>query len=159
MMDSDLAELYEVLTKNLNKAVKRNRESFPDDFMFQLTKAEYDSLRFQFGTLKRGQHSKFLPYVFTQLGVSMLSSVLRSKKAIAVNIQIMRVFNRMQELLLTHKDILLKLEALERKMMKQDSKIGKHDKEIQMIFTYLKKLLGTEKQERKRIGYKQYDEK
>ena len=86
MLDRDLAELYGVLTKNLNLSVKRNMERFPDDFMFQLTRDEYQSLRFQFATLKRGAHSKFLPYAFTEQGVAMLSSVLKSPQAIAVNI-------------------------------------------------------------------------
>lgn len=78
MLDRDLAELYKVTTGNLNKAVKRNIDRFPEDFMFPLTKEQYDSLRFQFGSLKKGQHSKYLPYVFTEQGVAMLSSVLSS---------------------------------------------------------------------------------
>lgn len=94
MLDKDLAELYGVETKNLNKAVSRNIERFPDDFMFRLTKEEYDFLRFQNGTIKsgRGEHSKYLPYVFTEQGVAMLSGVLRSPIAIEVNIRIMRTF-------------------------------------------------------------------
>lgn len=94
MLDKDLAELYGVEVKRLNEAVKRNIERFPEDFMFQLTVSEYDSLRSQIATLKtgRGEHSKYLPYVFTEQGVAMLSSVLRSKTAIEVNIRIMRAF-------------------------------------------------------------------
>lgn len=94
MLDKDLAELYGVEVKNLNKAVGRNLERFPDDFMFQLTKEEYDFLRFQNGTIKkgRGEHSKYLPYVFTEQGVAMLSGVLRSPTAVQVNIRIMRTF-------------------------------------------------------------------
>ena len=94
MLDKDLAELYGVQTKDLNKAVKRNIERFPADFMFQLTKEEHDSLRFQNGTLKngRGEHTKYLPYAFTEQGVAMLSGVLRSPTAIEVNIRIMRTF-------------------------------------------------------------------
>jgi hypothetical protein len=94
MFDKDLAELYGVEVKNLNKAVSRNLERFPDDFMFQLTKEEYDFLRFQNGTIKkgRGEHSKYLPYVFTEQGVAMLSGVLRSPTAVQVNIRIMRTF-------------------------------------------------------------------
>ena len=90
MLDSDLAELYEVETFNLNKAVKRNLERFPNDFMFQLSKREAESLRFQFGILKtgRGQHRKYLPYVFTEQGVAMLSSVLHSDRAVQMNILI-----------------------------------------------------------------------
>jgi len=98
MLDKDLAVLYGVETKMLNRAVKRNIERFPKDFMFQLTKEEYvELLRYQFGTLKRGEHSKYLPYVFAENGVAMLSSVLNSKRAIQVNIQIMkenRLFER-----------------------------------------------------------------
>ena len=94
MLDKDLAELYGVEVKNLNKAVKRNIDRFPPDFMFQLTKEELNTLRFQNGTLKagRGEHTKYLPYVFTEFGVAMLSSVLRSEIAIQVNIRIMRAF-------------------------------------------------------------------
>ena len=92
MLDSHWAELYGVATKNLNKAVTRNMDRFPEDFMFQLSKEEYASLRFQIGTLKRGQHSKYLLRVFTEQGVAMLSSVLRSKRAAHVNIAIMRAF-------------------------------------------------------------------
>ena len=94
MLDSDLAELYEVEVKYLKRQVNRNIERFPKDFMFELTHEEYDSLRCQFGTLKsgRGQHAKYLPYVFTEEGVAMLSGVLRSKTAIQVNINIMRAF-------------------------------------------------------------------
>src|SRR3989442_14159745 len=84
ILDRDLAALYDVETKNLNKAVRRNLDRFPDDFMFQLTAEEADSLRFQFGTLKRGQHFKYLPYAFTEQGVAMLSSVLRSKPAVQI---------------------------------------------------------------------------
>jgi len=109
------ADLYEVRTKNLNKAVSRNIESFPADFMFQLTASEYRALRFQFGTLERGAHSKYLPRVFMEQGVSMLSSVLKSKRARQVNIQIMRAFVRLRQLLNTHKELARKLEELERK--------------------------------------------
>ena len=147
MLDRDLAELYSVLTKNLNKAVSRNRARFPADFMFQLTKKEYDSLRFQIGTVKRGSHSKYLPYVFTEQGVAMLSSVLNSDRAIQVNIQIIRVYTKMRKLLLTHKDILLKLEQLERKT-------GSHDEKIKLIFEYIKQLVQKKNEPRKRIGYK-----
>ncbi len=125
LLDRHLAELYGVTTKNLNKAVGRNIERFPEDFMFQLNKHETDSLRFQFGTLKgRGQHIKYLPYAFTENGVAMLSSVLRSPKAIQVNIEIMRVFTRLREFLLTHKDLKRKIETLERKYKNHDLKIN-----------------------------------
>src|SRR5438132_10771365 len=108
MLDSDLAELYGVLTGNLNKAVKRNIERFPEDFMFQLTKSELENLIFQIGTSssKWGGIRK-LPFVFTEQGVAMLSSVLNSKQAVAVNIQIIRIFTRIREVLGTNKEILM----------------------------------------------------
>ena len=105
MLDRDLAALYGVETKNLNKAVRRNLDRFPADFMFQLTADEAECLRFQFGTLKRGQHFKYLPQVFTQEGVAMLSSVLRSPRAVQVNIAIMRVFVRLRDTLALHKEL------------------------------------------------------
>ena len=115
MLDSDLARLYGVTTGHLNRAVKRNILRFPDDFMFQINKDEYEILRCQIGILEKGRHAKYLPYVFTQEGVAMLSSVLKSKRAILVNIAIMRVFVRLRELLASHKDLARKLEDLDRK--------------------------------------------
>lgn len=117
MLDKALSVLYGVETKMLNRAVKRNIERFPEDFIFQLTKEEYiDLLRYQFGTLKRGQHSKYLPYVFTENGVAMLSSALNSKRAIQVNIQIMRTFTKIREMLATHKELKQKIEEMEKKL-------------------------------------------
>src|SRR5438445_7465004 len=129
MLDRDLAKLYGVTTFNLNKAVKRNRGRFPEDFMFQLTKDEADGLRFQIGILKpgRGRHSKYAPYAFTEQGVAMLSSVLRSARAVEVNIAIMRAFVRLREVLATHKDLARKLEELERKF-------GEHDEKFHLVF-------------------------
>ena len=120
--------------------------------MFELTQEEYHSLRSQIGSLKRGQHPKYPPYAFTELGVAMLSSVLNSQIAIDVNIQIIRVFTKMRALLLTHKDILLQLEKIERKL-------GSHDQQIAVIFAYLKKLLNPPPQPRPRIGFRRKDEK
>jgi len=131
MLDYDLAEMYGVDTKQLKRQVRRNIERFPADFMYELTLQEYDSLRSQIGTLKRGEHSKYEPMAFTEQGVAMLSSVLNSKTAIEVNIQIIRIFTRMRELLLTNKDILIKLEQMEKKMMKQNSRIKKSEEDIQ----------------------------
>ena len=113
MSDSDLAELYGVKTFVLNQAVRRNIERFPDDFMFQLTREEYKSLRSQFVILEsgRGQHKKYLPRVFTEQGVAMLSSVLRSRRAIQVNIQIIRTFTQLRELLATNKELKEKIES------------------------------------------------
>ena len=154
MLDKDLAELYGILTKNLNKAVARNRKRFPSDFMFRLTRDEYNSLRFQIGTLKKGGHSKYLPYVFTEHGVLMLSSVLKSDRAIQVNIQIMRVYAKMKQLLLRHKDILSKIERLEKKLMKQDRKNKKYDEQMQLLFAYLKELLPKKNEPMRRVGYR-----
>ena len=147
MIDRDLAELYGVLAKNLNKAVKRNIERFPDDFMFQLTDEESNSSRFQFGTLKRGQNIKYLPYAFTEQGVAMLSSILNSKQAIAVNIQIIRVFTKMREIISSNKEILLKLEQLEKN-------VSTNSGDIQEIFSVLRRLINQEPEPRKRVGYK-----
>ncbi len=133
MLDRDLAALYGVETKNLNKAVQRNLDRFPADFMFQLTADEADGLRFQFGTLKRGQHFKYLPRVFTQEGVAMLSSVLRSPRAIQVNIAIMRVFVRLRATLALHKELAEKLKELERK-------IEGHDASIRTLFDAIRQL-------------------
>ena len=114
MLDSDLAKLYGVLTKNLNKAVKRNIERFPSDFMFQLTKEEYDNLKFQIGTSKK-EHGgrRFMPHAFTEQGVSMLSSVLQSPQAISVNIQIMRTFVKIKQFALENKELTKRLSELE----------------------------------------------
>jgi hypothetical protein len=133
MLDFDLAELYEVETKTLKRAVKRNLNRFPGDFMFQLTDKEFINLRYQIGTSSWGGR-RYTPYAFTEQGVAMLSSVLNSDRAIMVNIQIIRIFTRMRQMLLTHKDILLKLEKLERD-------VASHDEKIKLIFEYLKKLL------------------
>jgi len=147
MLDHDLSELYSVETKQLKRQVKRNIERFPKDFMFELSRKELDSLRSQFGTLKRGAHSKYLPLAFTEQGVAMLSSVLNSKQAIEVNIRIIRIFTKMREVLLTHKDILLKLGQLEKK-------VSKHDGDIRLVFEALKQLLNPAQPPRKRIGFK-----
>ena len=153
MVDRDLAKLYGVPTKAFNQAVKRNAERFPGDFMFRLTKKEWESLRSQFVTLEigRGKYPKYLPYVFTEQGVSMLSSVLNSETAIRVNIQIIRVFTKMRELLLTHKDILLQLEKMEKKLTR-------HDEDIALIFEYLKQLLNPPQPPRNKIGFRRKNE-
>ena len=133
MLDFELSELYETETKQLKRQVRRNIERFPDDFMFELTTEEFSDLRSQFGTSSWGG-SRYTPMAFTEQGVAMLSSVLNSSTAIKVNIQIIRVFTRMKEMLLTNKDILLKLEQLE-------NKVSQHDENIQMIFEALKQLI------------------
>jgi len=146
MLDRDLAALYGVETKNLNKAVQRNRERFPADFMFQLTQGEAESLRFQFGTLKRGQHFRYLPYVFTQEGVSMLSSVLRSPRAIQVNIAIMGVFVRLRETLALHRELAHKMAELERK-------IQGHDASIRTLFDAIRQLAAPSAKPHGEIGF------
>jgi hypothetical protein len=115
MLDVELARLYEVETKNLNKAVKRNRDRFPEDFMFQLTREEIESLRFQTGTAKPGRGGRrTLPYAFTEQGVAMLSTVLRSRRAVLVNIEIMRAFVKLRRILESHKELAHKLEEIEK---------------------------------------------
>jgi hypothetical protein len=151
MLDKDLAELYNVTTGNLNKAVKRNLRRFPKDFMFRLSAKESKNLIFQNGTSSWGGTRK-LPYAFTEQGVAMLSSVLSSDTAIDVNIHIIRIFTRLRELLLTHKDILLKLEQLEKQVVKNSD-------DIRMIFAALKKLLIQPPEPRPRIGFRRANEK
>lgn len=153
MLDADLAELYDVDTKQLKRAVKRNLERFPGDFMFELTAEEFQNLRCQFGTSSWGG-ARYFPMAFTDLGVSQLSTVLKSKKAIMVNLQIMRVFNRMQKMLLNYKEVLLKIEKIEQQLLKQSARTDKHEEEIQLIFKALKQLLALPEKQRKRIGYK-----
>ena len=145
MLDKDLAKLYGVEVKALNQAVKRNRVRFPDDFMYQLTKQEVVNLKSQFVTSSWGGMRK-LPYVFTQEGVAMLSSVLNSERAIKVNIQIMRAFVKLKELLLTHKDLAIKLESLERKY-------ADHDEKIQKIFEAIRQLMVPPEEPKRRIGF------
>ena len=156
MLDKDLAELYDVTTGNLNKAVKRNVKRFPEDFMFQLTEAEFKNLIFQSGTSSWGGTRK-MPYGFTEQGVAMLSGVLNSDRAIDVNIRIIRIFTKLREMLLTHKDILLKIEKVEKNMMQQDGKMKQYEKDIQMIFEALKQLLNPPQEPRRRIGFKPDD--
>lgn len=156
MLDRDLAELYGVKTFVLNQAVKRNIERFPKDFMFQLTRKELRSLRSQVVILengqdkkasRRGKHTKYLPYAFTEQGLAMLSSVLRSKKAIQVNIAIMRAFVKLRLILSTHKRLAQKLKELE-------GKCNKHDIKIQIIFNAIRKLMMPEEKPTRRIGFR-----
>ena len=145
MLDRDLAVLYEITTGNFNKAVRRNMDRFPGEFMFQLSKAEYDSLRFQFGILKRGQHSKFLPFVFTEYGVAMLSSVLNSKRAILVNIQIIKTFVNLREMIVSNRELRLKIEAMEKN----------YNKRFVAVFDAIRRLLEAHRKEpTKIIGFR-----
>lgn len=147
MLDSDLAELYQVDTKNLNKAVSRNMQRFPCDFMFQLDISEDESLRFQIGTSKIGRGGRrYKPYVFTELGVSMLSSVLNSNRAIQMNVFIMRAFVKLREMLATHADLAKKIEELEKG---QDY----HGKRISAISAVLKQMITDQTHPRSAIGF------
>ena len=146
ILDSDIAVLYGVETKVLNQAVRRNIQRFPDDFMFELNVAEHEALRSQIVTLKkgRGQHSKYLPYAFTEQGVAMLSSVLNSDRAIEVNILIMRAFVKLREMISTHKDLAKKLEDLEQK----------YDSQFKMVFDAIRQLMTPPEPKKKRtIGF------
>ena len=148
MSDKDLALLYHVNTRDLNKAVSRNLDRFPPDFMFQLSKAELQNLMFHFGTSSWGGTRK-LPRVFTEQGVAMLSSVLRSKRAIHVNIAIMRAFVKLKTIISTHKELARKLKELE-------SKIEKHDADIGTIFEAIRQLMIPAPEPPKRkIGFRQ----
>ena len=131
MLDSDLANLYQVETKNLNKAINRNRTRFPEDFMFQLTAEEWESLRFQSGTSNPGRGGRrYLPYAFTEHGVVMLSSVLSSERAVQMNIAIVRAFVQLRELLATNKDFAVRLEQLEASLDQHVSVINSLAEEI-----------------------------
>ena len=145
MLDADLAELYGVPTKSLNLAVKRNASRFPNDFMFQLSADEADGLRFHFETSKPGRGGRrYLPYAFTEQGVAMLSSVLRSARAVQVNIGIMRAFVRLRELLLSNADLARKLAALE----------GKYDAQFKVVFDAIRQLMAPPPEKPKpRIGF------
>lgn len=158
MIDRDLAELYGVTTMRLNEQVKRNKKRFPEDFMFQVTKEEKQQLIDRYPHLAKLKFSPTLPYVFTEHGAVMLASVLNSERAIAVNIQIVRVFSRMREVLLTHKDILVKLEQVEKKLLRQDMKMNKYEEDIQLIFETLKELLNPPAEPRQRIGFRRSTE-
>ncbi|MBK9763916.1 MAG: ORF6N domain-containing protein [Flavobacteriales bacterium] len=147
ILDRDLAELYGVEVKRLKQAVRRNIDRFPEDFIFELTMEEDRALRSQFVTLKQGAHTKYLPFAFTEHGILMLANVLRSEQAIAVSIQIIRVFNRMREVLLSHREILQRQEQLE-------GRVTGHDDEIQAIFDHLTELVAPAEQMRKPIGFK-----
>ncbi len=147
MLDNDLAKLYGVTTKRLNEQVRRNISRFPPDFMFQLTWDESEELsRSQFATLKRGKNIKYLPRMFTEQGVAMLSSVLNSERAIQVNIAIMRAFVKLRQVLGTHKELAQKLAELERKW-------EGHDQKIQSLFEAIRQLMAPSRPSRRRIGF------
>src|SRR5712692_2883109 len=143
LLDRDLADLYGVEVKQLKRQVKRNQDRFPADFMFELSKEEYDALRSQFGTLKRGGHSKYLPYAFTEQGVAMLSSVLRSKRAVRVNIEIMRAFVRLRQILASNAQLARKLYALEKK----------YDAQFKVVFDAIRQLMTAPEPKKRKIGF------
>jgi phage regulator Rha-like protein len=151
MLDRDLAEMYQVPTKSLNLKVKRNIDRFPDDFMFQLKMEEFDILRFQNETSSWGG-TRYLPYAFTEQGVAMLSSVLNSEVAINVNIRIIRLFTKLREMLMTNKDMLLRMEKIERELASQGDS-------IEIVFNYLDQFMQEQKRvkdekPREKIGFK-----
>jgi len=158
MLDNDLAELYGVETFNLNKAVKRNKKRFPDDFMFRLTQNEWQNLKFHSGISNLKSHfvmsrwggRRTLPYAFTEQGVAMLSSVLNSERAIQMNIQIMRAFIRLNQFIHAHKELERKFELLEEKVGKR---LKRQDEEITAIFNLIKKMLTIEEKPKRRIGF------
>jgi phage regulator Rha-like protein len=158
MFDFHLAELYGVETKTLNQAVKRNADRFPKDFMFRLNKKEWDFLRSQFVTLEngRGKYPKYLPNVFTEHGVTMLASVLKSKRAVKMNIAIVRAFISLKQFALQHKDLATQLEELRKEL---NERIGGHDGQLAAIYDAIENLLDEKTgqrnwQERERIGFK-----
>jgi hypothetical protein len=146
MLDKDLAELYGVKIKVFNQAVKRNAIRFPSDFMFQLTREEDAPLRSQIVTLKpgRGRHRKYLPYAFTEQGVAMLSSVLKSERAIQVNVEIMRTFVRLREWMASHKNLARKLELMEKK----------YDAQFRVVFDAIRQLKAAPEPRDKKIGFR-----
>lgn len=151
MLDRDLAELYGVETKRLNEQVRRNPKRFPDDFMFQLTEEEAESLRSHFATIKsgRGEHRKYLPYAFTEQGVAMLSSVLNSDQSIEVNVQIMRTFVKLRELIATHKDLARKITDMEKK----------YDAQFRGVFDAIRQLMSPPVIRKGKIGFRREPDK
>ena len=158
MLDRDLAEMYGVETRVLNQSIKRNLNRFPKDFMFQLSEKEFKNLISQNVTSSWGGTRK-LPYAFTEQGVAMLSSVLNSETAIEVNIRIIRVFTKMREFALTHKEILMQLAKLEKEVSSNNRNTERNSKDIENIFMVLKELLEKESKPapRDKIGFKHYD--
>lgn len=147
MLDRDLAELYGVETGQLKRAVRRNVDRFPDDFMFELTKEELENWRCQFGTSKGDKMGlRYSPMAFTEQGVAMLSSVLDSKRAILVNIQIMRAFTTLRKMLSTHEELKRKIEAIERKY-------DHHDQQFKVVFDAIKSLMEPPSRETRKIGF------
>jgi hypothetical protein len=149
MLDRDLAELYEVETRVLNQAVKRNLNRFPEDFMFQLTQAEMENWKSQIVISNKDKMGlRKAPYAFTENGVAMLSSVLSSERAVEVNIQIMRTFTRLREMLLTHKDLQRKIEDMEKK----------YDTQFKVVFDAIRSLMSPAEKPKRKIGFQRKDD-
>ena len=149
MLDGDLADLYGVETKALIQAVKRNLDRFPDDFMFRLSEEEYNFLRSQFVTSKKGRGGRrFMPYAFTEQGVAMLSSVLTSKRAVMVNIQIMRAFTKLRQMIESNQELREKIEEMEKK----------YDDQFKIVFEAIKRLIEPELKPKRKIGFYVADE-
>ena len=146
MLDFHLAELYDVETKALKRAVKRNRERFPNDFCFTLSEEDWKNMRYHFGTSSLAQWGgrRYLPYAFTEQGVAMLSTVLKSKKAVLVNIEIMRAFVKIREMLATHKDLARKLEEMEKK----------YDAQFKIVFDAIRQLMLPSEKPKRQIGFR-----
>ncbi len=158
MLDKDLSELYGVETKQLKRQVKRNSKRFPEDFMFELTPEEFENLRCQFGTSSLGWGgTRYMPMAFTEQGVAMLSSVLNSDTAIDVNIQIIRIFTKVREMISGNTEVLLKIQQFENKLIQNLEKTTQHEEEIELIFKHLKQLLNPpepeEKEKRGPLGF------
>jgi hypothetical protein len=147
MLDSDLAEMYGVPTRRLNEQVRRNRSRFPDDFMFQLTSEERENLRSQFATSSHGGR-RYLPYVFTEQGVAMLSSVLNSERAVQVNIAIMRAFVKLREMIASNKGLARKLDMLEKK----------YDSQFKVVFDAIRELMQPPETKKRKIGFRREKE-
>lgn len=155
MLDRDLAEIYGVETKRLKEAVRRNINRFPEDFMFEMTMEEFDLWRKENITNQEDKMGlRYAPFCFTEQGVTMLSCILNSETAIEVNIRIIRIFSKLREIVSNNNDILLKLEQMENKLLKNQEKINQHDEDITVIFKYLKQLLNQPNPEREVIGFK-----
>jgi hypothetical protein len=151
MLDRDLAQLYGVKAIRLREQVKRNQQRFPENFMFQLTEKEVENMVSQNAIPSKQHLGGYLPYAFTEHGVLMLANVLKSEQAITMSIRIIEIFVKLREVLLTHKDILLKLEQLEKRAVRQDG-------DIKLIFKYLRELLNPKTEPMRKIGFKIKDE-
>ncbi|MEQ1887352.1 MAG: ORF6N domain-containing protein [Bryobacteraceae bacterium] len=147
MLDSDLADLYQVETKALNRAVRRNVVRFPEDFMFQLSEEEAESLRCQIGTSNGRGGRRYLPYVFTEHGVVMLSSVLSSERAVQMNVLIVRAFVKLREMLGTHKDLANKIAAIERQQ-------HEHGRQLAGVYTMVRRLMEPPRRKKRQIGFR-----